>query len=188
MTVINDMNGMKKCCRCGKMKSLSEYYRNNKNKDGLDYHCKQCHNEYNNKYPQPPSYRKDYYSKNREEILRGQKDYCQTHPEVRKRASKKYRNKLKSEVLSHYSNGTMKCACEKCYYHNHNCLIEFLTIDHINNDGAIQRKKLNGKNIYLWLKQHNYPEGYQVLCMNCNFGKICNKGICPHKMEMEIHE
>jgi hypothetical protein len=27
-----------------------------------------------------------------------------------------------------------------------------------------------------------FPDGYQVLCMNCNWGKRMNKGICPHKV------
>lgn len=30
------------------------------------------------------------------------------------------------------------------------------------------------------IKMLNYPEGYQVLCYNCNCGKSINNGICPH--------
>lgn len=60
---------------------------------------------------------------------------------------------------------------------------EFMQLDHINNDGAAQRKLhgyRTGDSFYMWLFKHNYPEGIQVLCANCN----CAKGIlgeCPHK-------
>lgn len=99
--------------------------------------------------------------------------------------TKKWKKELAIEVLTHYSNGTMKCACKKCYYSDHDCPIEFLTLDHINNDGAEQRKQLfggrqGGARFYYWLKKNNFPEGFQVLCWNCNCGKIRNNGVCPH--------
>lgn len=60
----------------------------------------------------------------------------------------------------------------------------FLTIDHINNNGSEERQKINskgGSSFYRWLRQNNYPEGYQTLCNNCNQGKkFC--GRCPHQL------
>lgn len=58
----------------------------------------------------------------------------------------------------------------------------FLTIDHINNDGNIHRRqdKQANNNMYRWLAKNNYPEGFQVLCWNCNMGKQINGGVCPH--------
>ena len=68
----------------------------------------------------------------------------------------------------------------------------FLSIDHINNDGAEHRRSLgykegNGKGaaIYSWLKRNKYPEGFQILCMNCNHGKARNGGTCPHKQTVQ---
>lgn len=60
--------------------------------------------------------------------------------------------------------------------------ISFLTIDHIYNDGA-KMKKIHGvgHNFYQWLKNNNYPHGFQVLCMNCNFSKYTNGGACIHQ-------
>ena len=57
----------------------------------------------------------------------------------------------------------------------------FLEMDHINNDGNIMRK-MDSRHyaIYRWLRKHNYPQGYQVLCSNCNWGKRF-VDICPHK-------
>lgn len=55
----------------------------------------------------------------------------------------------------------------------------FLSIDHMNNDCAKHRKTI-GSGIYRWLIKNNFPSGFQILCMNCNFGKKF-LGICPHK-------
>lgn len=65
----------------------------------------------------------------------------------------------------------------KCNYCNQSIEI-FLTIDHIENNGAEHRKQINGKRAagsttYAWLRRNNYPNGFQTLCYNCN----CAKGI-----------
>ena len=82
------------------------------------------------------------------------------------------------EAYSHYCDGDIQCACcdEK--------EIDFLTLDHINNDGA-QHRKFNpntGRNLVGYVMKNNYPKGYQILCMNCNFSKAKprNKGKCIH--------
>ena len=48
-----------------------------------------------------------------------------------------------------------------------------LSIDHIKGGGNRHRDKLgnDGSGVYRWLKKENYPTGYQVLCMNCQFIK-----------------
>jgi hypothetical protein len=84
----------------------------------------------------------------------------------------------KERVLRIYAKyGGAKCACcgESTF--------EFLTLDHINDDGADHRKTIggSGSHVYSWIVRKNYPEGYQVLCYNCNAGRYRNGGICPHK-------
>ena len=84
---------------------------------------------------------------------------------------------LRFRTLQHYSQSIIPfCAC--C----HETILEFLTIDHINNDGAEQRKQLRGRGrtILLWIKRNDYPPGFQVLCMNCNHAKG-SYGVCPHE-------
>jgi len=81
----------------------------------------------------------------------------------------------KKFVYTKYCKGTPNCAC--CGETE----IQFLTIDHLNNDGAKHRKEINHRRIILWLIEKNFPEGYQVLCWNCNSGRHYNGGICPHK-------
>ena len=39
--------------------------------------------------------------------------------------------------------------------------------------------------MYEWIKRNNYPDGFQVLCWNCNSGKGANGGICPHERQAE---
>lgn len=92
--------------------------------------------------------------------------------------TKNYQRHLKIKVFTHYSKGTPKCACcgEK--------EIKFLSVDHINNGGAKHRKELGivggGIRFYFWLQKNKLPEGFQILCHNCNQAKG-SYGICPHK-------
>ena len=76
-----------------------------------------------------------------------------------------------------------KCAC--CEESN----IGFLTMDHINGQGARHRKRLGmdkagtktGADFYRWLREQGYPKDeYQALCYNCNCGRQINGGVCPH--------
>jgi hypothetical protein len=94
-----------------------------------------------------------------------------------------YNLELKKKVINHYSGGTMICEC--C----HEYIIEFLTIEHPNKDGKQHRlntKAGGGKNFYLWLIKHNYPNDppLKVLCYNCNNASY--HGICPHKIKKEF--
>jgi hypothetical protein len=40
---------MKTCTKCKIEKPLNEFYKENRAKDGLKYHCKSCHKRYNKK-------------------------------------------------------------------------------------------------------------------------------------------
>jgi hypothetical protein len=85
------------------------------------------------------------------------------------------RNWIKKEriiALQKYSGKKPKCAC--CGENE----IKFLTLDHINGNGNKHRKLINN-NLVGWLKKHNYPKGFQVLCFNCNQAKGIY-GVCPH--------
>ena len=91
--------------------------------------------------------------------------------------------KLKLEVLRKYSNSCVPY-CHCCG----NSILEFLVIDHINGDGAKHRREIAGKNsrscggtaFYRWLKNHNFPVGFRVLCQNCN-SSLGAYGYCPHQ-------
>ena len=78
--------------------------------------------------------------------------------------------------MAHYSGGSPKCAC--CG----ESMFEFLSIDHIGGGGKAHRKKIGGSSyLYSWLERNGFPEGFQVLCHNCNQA-IGIFGYCPHKL------
>lgn len=83
-----------------------------------------------------------------------------------------YYRKLKEEVLAYYGH-TCACCGETRY--------EFLTLDHINEDGAEQRRqaKTRGGVTYFRQVKQTWPDDLQVLCWNCNLAKH-HHGRCPH--------
>jgi len=153
---------MKTCTKCKEIKPLTEFYVHAKGKrPGLySARCKTCEADR----------MREYYRKNKD----------------KKNAwsAKRYRE-IKDQVFNAY--GGYVCAC--CGETEP----MFLTIDHINNNGSKHRKEITngckdyrdyrsstGYKTYRWLINHNFPDGFQVLCANCNSGKHRNNGICPH--------
>ena len=113
---------------------------------------------------------KEYFhtSKNSYDGLTSQCKHCRS-----KLATSRNR-RVRREVLSHYSDGIPHCVC--CGETE----FEFLTIDHINGGGNAHRKSTgSGANMTDWIRRNNYPDGFQILCMNCNWAKGMY-GECPH--------
>lgn len=117
--------------------------------------------------------------------MRTTKENQAYHREYRKKNAHKIRawkKKVKVDVLTHYSDGELKCAC--CGEEE----IGFLSLDHIDDNGAEHRKELGrgrrggGYTFYASLRKNNYPKEYrlQVLCYNCNCAKQF-LGKCPHE-------
>lgn len=142
----------------------------NKEKNG---YCTDCRKEW----------RKLNYIKNKDRDYKKSQEWFKNNPEKRKLYSKKVRIKARLEALKYYSNGNIKCSCPKCNVDK----IEFLAIDHINNDGAEKRRlgvePKGGTSFYIYLRKNKYPPGFQVLCHNCNMAKQHNGGVCPHLTE-----
>lgn len=63
----------------------------------------------------------------------------------------------------------------------------FLQIDHIHNDGYLDKKdKSITSAIVYYEKVIKNIQNFQILCANCNFGKLVNEGVCPHKKIMRF--
>lgn len=82
------------------------------------------------------------------------------------------RKEIKFEVLSHYSNGIPQCA--RCRTVD----VDVLCLDHIEGGGTKDRMDTRhwGAKLHYYLRRNNFPEGYQVLCANCNMKKFIVEG------------
>lgn len=81
--------------------------------------------------------------------------------------------RIRLEIFSNYGGPICRCCGETEFV--------FLTLDHINNDGAQHRRKVGtGSTFYKWVIANKFPKGLQVLCWNCNEAKRI-LGSCPHR-------
>ena len=103
--------------------------------------------------------RMDYYYRNRERINSYRRDQDRT---------------MRLRVIEFYSQGKMCCAC--CGDKH----IEFLAVDHVDGGGTRHLKTIPSMKISRFLIKNNFPEGYQILCHNCNFAKHFYQ-VCPHR-------
>lgn len=140
------------CGSCQQFKQVSEFSRGIQGKSNKPYTCKSCKN------------------------TRTRELYRSNHTQEIKRNAAKYK-KLRRDVFDAYGSQCVCCGEQE---------MDFLTIDHIDITRRQHRQytggNANGVYLYYWLKRHNYPSGFQTLCMNCNFSKYKNNGICIHQI------
>lgn len=120
------------------------------------------------------------YHKNREQAFQ----YAQENKERRSRDAKARHQALRAEVITAYGS---QCAC--CG----ESTPVFLSIDHTNGDGAEHRRQLKeqgtfagaGVGLYRWLRSNGYPDGFRLLCHNCNMSRGFY-GYCPYVKESDV--
>jgi hypothetical protein len=69
-----------------------------------------------------------------------------------------------------------KCSCPECGEQEP----LFLTFDHVKNDGYLDRGGDDTLRNARYILKHPSQTKLQLLCMNCNLGKMRNNGVCPH--------
>jgi hypothetical protein len=82
---------------------------------------------------------------------------------------------LREDIIKAYGSKCICCGENHPY---------FLGLDHVNDDGNLERETLKCHQIYAKAKKENYPPTYQLLCHNCNMAKSLY-GVCPHKSKIE---
>jgi len=103
----------------------------------------------------------NYREKHRDSINAQMRDYLQGKYRQKHKALKQRENEqIKKAVLVYYGQGQLHCV--KCGFSD----IRALSIDHIDGKGNLHKEFS-----YRWLIKNNYPEGYQTLCMNCQWIK-----------------
>lgn len=138
-------------------------------------YCKLCRKKRDHNYH--VAYNK-IYNKQPENLHYGRKvsaNFRKNHPDrIKKLMDERghlykynYSVKRKIDVLKAYSKDPFKPACVKCGFDDYRAL----QIDHINGNGAKHRRELGTNYLYTWLRKNGYPEGFQVLCANCNWIK-----------------
>jgi len=148
------------CRKCGVMLTDENWYASFKKINSRI--CKKCDNKRSKTWCQNNRDRRSWtnkmwYQKNRDKYNQSQREEY---------------HQLINEVIDGYG-GKCKCCGETRK--------EYLTIDHKNGNGRKHRKEIGvtGSGFYRWLKENNYPEGFQILCFNCNCGKG-SYSVCPH--------
>ena len=114
---------------------------------------------------------------NRDRCNQSSKIWQQNNRDRHNQLQRESYHRLVNDVIDSYGG---KCAC--CGETRK----EFLSIDHKNGNGNKQKREIgvgDSGGLYYWLKRNNYPEGFQVLCFNCNLGKR-NFSVCPHHKEV----
>lgn len=150
---------MKRCAKCGIEKPVEEFYKSSKAGGSGQYaYCRPCTLDWQRTW------------------RAAKKDDPQWLERERERArvrSLRSRDKLRREVIAAYGG---KCSC--C----DEATFEFLSLDHVNNDGAQHRRELGangGTTVMAWARRNGYPPSLQILCHNCHGAKSWH-GRCPH--------
>ncbi len=170
--------GPRECKRCGGL-----FQR----KCGNQRYCELCRRPARREYNW--WYGKMYYVRNTEKIKAASRRTALKNPELYRSFSREHTNRknrmVRTQVIGHYSNGTFVCLC--CGQSER----DFLTIDHINGNGNEMSRERGipraGPRLYMWLFRNRFPEGYQIVCMNCNMSKA-KHGACVHNKEEKVRE
>ena len=129
-------------------------------------------------------YRLAYYKTHQAELAvkqkqKYQKDLAKSRRKSRESATRD-RGRLRYDVLCHYSNDG-KPVCVKCGFSD----MRALSLDHIKGNKERKRiRTMGGVIFYRKLRQQGFPEGYQTLCMNCQFIKRVENKECARERKM----
>ena len=144
---------------------------------------KEYHKEYSKKH------RKKYAKRYAEHMANWRKKHPVRSSEIQRKSYIKNRDKI--ILRNRQKREKQKLLIYEYYGHICTCCgekrKEFLGIDHINGGGNKHNKELHDKGTYLfaWLIKNNFPEGFRLLCHNCNMA-IGLYGYCPHQIEKGI--
>ena len=173
---------MRKCKKCGKRKPLPAFESTNKERGWRRHTCKVCRVAYFTGWAAESrahlqEYRREYHKKNRKEIILRVNKWVKANRSKRRKNALAYYYRLQDQAIMAYGG----YVCNWCG------ITEplVLCIDHVNNDGKKHREELGalgGHKFYKWLKDREYPKGFQVLCMNCNHAKYRNGGVLPQSL------
>lgn len=169
---------MRKCKKCGVAKPLRMFECTNVERGWYRLECMACTRERQRGYAsrsrdeiaERQTYWRNYHLKNRDKKIAKAAEWARQNPERRRTIALNHYYRLQDAAILAY--GGYQCSW---------CGIDepmVLTLDHVNNDGNVKRKgEGQGAALYRGLRDRGYPDGYAVLCMNCNHAKMRNRGV-----------
>lgn len=118
-----------------------------------------------------PNDRKKWIQDNRIHINDSAREWHKNHLARAHTTDERYRIKVRTEVLLHYTRVFDSTAtephCQKCGFLD----IRALSLDFITGGHRASGWPTGGLRLYVLLKKMGYPKDWQVLCMNCQFIK-----------------
>ena len=123
--------------------------------------------EWKDKNPEKAKTRyKEWYERNKEKAKKMKaermREYRGKDPE-----KFKYQRMIRNKKIKDLLFGMYGKSCSCCGFTD----IRALTLDHIKNNGADERKRLGEQGVYRRAVEMYRPEEYRILCMNCQFIK-----------------
>lgn len=168
---------MRTCVNCGPLPL--DKWRQVKKGAGTTYRCIKCTHDANSRsYFKHKAKRQkkvqDWVVQNRERKLATDKAWREANAVPRRQYMREYLREVRDRVLRHYGGEDPRCAC--CGEGEN----VFLCLDHINGGGNKHRAEAGeGSSFFQWVIRNGFPDGFRVLCHNCNFAYRMF-GVCPH--------
>lgn len=122
-------------------------------------------------------YQRKWLESNKERTRRYSGNWREANRDYIRQKAREQIRQIRLEVIRAYGGHCVCCGEDT---------MEFLSIDHVNNDGAQERRAIgSGPNFYRSLKKRGFPrDGYRLLCLNCNLSRGFF-GYCPHERQIQ---
>jgi hypothetical protein len=153
----------KVCTKCKQELPFTSFHSHKHAPDGYNWWCKDCTHKYHQQNPEVGRRNaQKYRARHPEAVLSYQRAYEASHLQKRRDAALLRSQKVKQNIVEAYGGQCVYCG---------ECRLPYLTIDHINQDGATQRRNAPrswGMAFYNLLRKQGYPSEFRCLCYNCN--------------------
>jgi GNAT superfamily N-acetyltransferase len=180
------------CIGCGAEKSLKNgFFKNSIKKNGYDSKCKECRKKQSEKWrtenrirfnesarrSYDPGKKHEYYKKNKERILKDKSKYWKNNQDKIRARVKQWRAQNYEDVIGKERNNRISIINDVLDFLGSKCVLcgeetrEFLTVDHINNNGNQHRHFGSvGWKRKILIGEFNRSD-FRVLCHNCNLAE-----------------
>lgn len=109
---------------------------------------------------------KEWYQRNKESLrpykAENMRRYRAANPDKYRNQSRDSKRLLRARILERFG-----AVCVRCGFSD----VRAITLDHKNNNGAMERKQLGERGVHRRALQSEHCHEYQMLCMNCQFIK-----------------